>query len=295
MHRSISRIGLFTLVLVTAAQAQTTGTGGTGTTPTSPLDRTPSQNLDAYRQQSPGTAVRAAIARHNGFLDDTIRARRSGGGSQQPATPTTPTTPTTGGDALGGLLGSLGGQLGDLSGLLGGLTGASGASGGAGGSNLGGLNVPAGFPPELLAQIQQVLAQGGSGQNARSLDTAADGVTPKLQPQAQTQQPQPTTAQPSFRVRLLNSLMTTFFTALTVAFSSPQFSDMISTALSDVFLPPADSAADGASGNGNDNGDGSGDGGSIDDVDDGGNSDEEPVVIQTPVGGLRPAWNLTAA
>jgi hypothetical protein len=82
---------------------------------------------------------------------------------------------------------------------------------------------------------------------------------------------------------------------LTVAFSSPQFSDMISTALSDVFLPPADSAADGASGNGNDNGDGSGDGGSIDDVDDGGNSDEEPVVIQTPVGGLRPAWNLTAA
>jgi hypothetical protein len=204
--------------------------------------------------------VQQSISRHNELTNARVNAGRvnpaAAGVENSGDTGTGASTsdPLGGlGSLLGGLLG--GGSLGgvDLGSLLGGGTTTGGST--TGGTSTGGVNVPSNIPPEVIQALQNagiLKAQNG----------AADSALDKSDQTAQTTTP---TSQPSFRVRLLTQLTTTFFAALTVGFQSRDFINSLADELRRVrnrLMPPANDGSGDGDGDGDD-GDGDGDGGGI--------------------------------
>lgn len=260
MNRALA---LIVALLAPAALAQTDA-------PADPLDRSVVENLRAARtERAPGNVIKQALARHNQIVEDRLDEARFGSGDGEDdddgtdtgGAPATPGGSSGGLSGIGDLIDSLGG-IGGISGLLGGLGGGGLTTGGgaAGTGSFGNL------PPEALALIQaagiDISSLGGIGSTgSRSKDR-----TP-LTAQAVTDDEE---VRP-FRLRLADSLLSTFFTAATLAISSPTFVDLLADGIRDLMSAGSADADD----DGND--DNGGNGGSNDDDSDDG--DEPDSII----------------
>ncbi len=251
MKRSL--VGLWVALLLSspAAWGQTTGGSGSNNDGGSLADRQPVENVrgGAVRERAPGRVIDAARARHLGLRDARLAAQRSGDTSGLAREP----------DAASGLSGSssnlFGGSISSLLNtfLNSGLAGALGGQGGTSGTGLSNL------PPEVL----QMLADAGislSDLNQKQKeDPSADSVSsPKSSSRAQTNDGQD---EPKFVVRWADAMLTTFFTAVMVAFQTQDFIGLLKDAFRPLFTPQGANSDGGDGGsNGGQNG-GTGDGG----------------------------------
>ncbi|MFO0838109.1 MAG: hypothetical protein U1D55_06235 [Phycisphaerae bacterium] len=247
MPRNFVRALAAFAILTPIAFGQSTGTTTTPSSGTPQIGRLPSDNMRSFRDRAPGTWVQRAIARHKGTGSSTSNTGSTTNNSSSTSTSNSSSS------GLSGLLNSVlsSGLLGNLGSTLGGLTGASSTSGSTTGTNTtsttgtnttnssttGTNGIPSNVPQSV---IDQIVAAGIDPNTifAKSTDAASDGTqtNPKTTPREQSSTTT-TTTQP-FKVRLANTLLQTFFTALTVGFQSQNFI----TSLKDMFrplLPPA--------------------------------------------------------
>ena len=240
---------------------------------TSILDRSPSENasVGAAAARGPASWVARARARHNQLIQSRVTANpqiddpRNFGNSGS--------TGSSGADLLGGLAGLLGGTGGSsISDLLN-LAGSFGIDTSNIGGLLSGQQTPAASTGGGISQgdvadagaedaLAQLLAlrDGLDSAKLRSQardDTSAGGELNsfgflKDDPRAQQQ----TTDEPKFAVRLVDSWMSTVFTALTIGMQTPAFIDTLADGLRSIFgLPDPDAADNGTNtGGGTDGG-----------------------------------------
>ncbi len=269
------RTGVILVALAAVAGISGTALGQSSTTDGTPvLGNSASQNLRSFRQRAPGSWVQLAIRRHNG--EDVAPANSTTGNSG------TNTSTGSGGisDLINSVLGSglLGGT--NIGGLLGGTTNTTNAGSGTTNTSTGtattGGDRPSGIPSNVpQSVIDQIIAAGIDPNTifAKSLDDpvidAADdasanaGSSNTQIKQSVREQTTTPTSQPAFRTRLLNTLMQTFFTALTVGFQSQDFIDALKDGLRPLIRPQA-ASSDGGNGSSDGSGGGIEDGGTGD-------------------------------
>jgi hypothetical protein len=272
------------------------------TDPNTPLaDNSPAQNVTAaaLRARAPGNWVNAARARHTELINARVNGPRFGSpvqDSQEQGTADSGST-TGGTSSLGDLITELtgSGALGSLANLFTGTT-SSGAAGilGALGTSTGSTTGSttgdfAGIPADALAMIEAA-GIDISDLSAKSLDDGASGAIARLPgkdvvSRAQSQDDR------KFHVRLVDSLLSTLFTALSVGFQTPEFIDSLKGFLQPIFIPPTPTdtggqdTGDGGDGTGNGGGGsgttGDGGGGGIEDLDpSGGESDDTQSIVR---------------
>ena len=192
-------------------------------------ENTPADNASggAVRERSPARIVDSARARHRALAQARRAAQVSRDASSLLADPGTTSTSGSS-DLLGSLLG--GGSSNLLStllnsGLLGSLTGTTGTTGTTGSSSL---------PPEVLQMIQAA-GIDVSSLNLKSKDSTASEVkTSSLTQQTSTT----TTTEPrSFGARWADAMFSTFFTAVTVGFQTPDFIKILKDAFRPFLIP----------------------------------------------------------
>lgn len=241
-------------------------------------DRTPQENVQsaALQERSPGAIIRAAIARHSGLINDRVRnrgadaaeeaaANADSGGSTSSSSSTDAglgdlLSSLTGGalsadtiNAFTGLLGSDG-----ISSLLSGgvstLLGSGSTTTASAGSSTNGTSSTtstSGATPTAAQQssLEQLLAlrdQFAGGSQSKAIQASGDanaGRAPVSQ-SAKTAQRSQTNGgdddeEPSFRVRLYNSWLSTIFTAVTAGFRTRDFIDSLKDALRPALGLPA--------------------------------------------------------
>ena len=269
------------LAAFASAQTQTT---------TSLADSTPQDNVagGAVSQRSPGTWVKAALARHMALQAIRLTGPRNG----QPNTTeaqaqfgsgtTSSTAATTGGlSGLLSLVSKLGstGSLGNLTGLLGNLTNGSttGSTTTTGTSTTGtgtnytladliAMGQAAGATQKSIntsSTIQDSSASGTAVAAAAQTPTAGGAIGRLPKPTAVEQSSTGTTttqpaATPSFGTRLVTAMTSTFFTAITVGFKSSLFVNALKDALRLLILPPAQQSTNSTNSTSNSNSSSSG-------------------------------------
>ncbi len=297
----MSRLPLMVLgcvVLTGWAMAQTTTTVSTDL-----RSQTPTENLTGAGSRSPGTWVRAAIARHIGLMGIRLTgprfgepnteeaAARFGGGSSA--------TGTNGGlsglDALLNLASQFGVDTSALGGLMGGTTGGSGTVGGTTGGTIPPPSNGTNYTLEDLIRLGQMYEAGSGMSTGTQKGVAGTMVTAQTSDDwtrdesgAVGRLPKPayrlqgvsslipqTTEELDFRTRWANSLLQTFFTVLSTGLTSSAMVTVIKDALRPLMFPDVDSE-------GNDDGDGSG---GDDSGGDGGGSGGSGIEDNPPGGG----------
>ena len=303
MNRFAVTVGLVATLFIATGWAQDDD-------PNAPLaEKSPAQNVRAaaLHARAPSNWVNAARARHAELINARVNGPRYGNpvqDSQEQGTAGSDgsTSGTSGlGDLITQLTGS--GALGSLANLFTGATGLGETSTSTGGNGVLGSVGPstgdtsdslAGIPADALAMI----AAAGidiTDLLAKSRDDNASGAIAKLPSKdvvsrAQSQDDR------KFHVRLVDSLLSTLFTALSVGFQTPEFIDSLKGFLRPVFIPATptdngaqgDGTADGGEGSGT-TGDGGGDangGGGIEDLNP---SEGEPDDTGSIVRHVRPA------
>lgn len=292
MLRKLLGIGV-ALTFVAAAGAQTTATQpapGDGL-----ADRSPSENVGGgvLRARAPSVWTNAARSRHNQLMQDRLRAARFGDNAPDAAQGGAGSSgSSTSGSGLSSLLGLLGGGgsiANSFGNSLGGGTPATGGTLGSGGSidqntlamllNLlaaSGVDTT-GFADQLGSQQKSVATQ--KSYRASIVDLTGENAVMDLR--AQTNNGGATTTEP-FKTRLVNSLLTTLFSSLTLAFQSADVIGGFADFFTPLFAPPATDggttdggATDGGATDGGTTDGGGSTGGGIEDVPptDGGNTD----------------------
>ncbi len=258
------------LIGITAvAAAQTT------TTDQNLSDRTPQENVQsaALQERSPGGIIRAAIARHSGLIADRVRnrgaeaaANSDSGGSTSGSSSTDGglgdlLSSLTGGafsadtiNAFTGLLGSDGISSllgGGVSSLLGGGAATTTSGNGSSTTTTGTTTSAGGATPTAAQQssLEQLLAlrdQFAGGSQAKAIRASSDanaGRAPVSQSAKTAQRSQSNGGsddeEPTFRVRLYNSWLSTIFTAVTAGFRTRDFIDSLKDALRPALGLPA--------------------------------------------------------
>lgn len=219
---------------------------------------------------TPGSWVRAAIGRHNTFIDLRVNAVRGGG--QAGFLSSSSGTGTSSSGSLSGSLGSLGSLL-DLAGGLGGLGGLGSLTGTSGTGSSGSTTGQDFTLADLLAMAE------GVQQPRSDAATTADPKSTQFQQQSTTRvggaainrlskpedRGQETTDEPEFKIRWADAMLTSIFSALALGLQSTAFIQALEDALRPIIYPPAatDSGTDGSggSGSGADGGGSSGGGG----------------------------------
>jgi len=279
-------------------------------TTTSLSDRTPQENAGAgqVRGRSPGTWVRAAVARHNGLMNQRLTGPRFGQPNTEEAELRFRGNGSTGSTSgFGGLADLLslatqftsGTSTGGLADLIGNLAGGSTGSttGSASGTTSGGSVIP---PPangteytleDLIALGQQY---GGTQKtiNTSSKLVAGESVSknsayqersgrvfggaiarlPKAEDRFQSND---TVQETPFRIRWANAMLQSFFSALTLGLQSQQFIDSIKDVLRPIMIPPANTSSDSSgssTSDGSSSSDSSSSTGGIEDISSGGGS-----------------------
>lgn len=241
MTRLLRAIGA-SAALALAASAQTTTPVTTDTNSTNTTDTTTSTDLSqnsplenvkaaAVGARAPGRIVTAARTRHTSLTTDRLTFQRSGG-SEVPdsfmiASNSSSSSST---DLLSSLLGGLLGG-GDLSSLLGGLTGGTGTTDTTGDTT----GNTSGLPQEVIDMITN------AGINVNDIPSATGRVrdatsTTDTKTSSRAQTTTPTTQEP-FRVRWANAMLSTFFTQLVFAFSTPDFRSTIKDFIRPILRP----------------------------------------------------------
>ena len=245
--------------------------------PNAPLaENSPAQNVSAaaLRARAPSNWVNAARARHTELINARVNGPRFGNpvqDSQEQGTAgsDSSTSETSDlGDLIAQLTGS--GALGSLANLFTGATGLggtstdTGASGvlGALGSSTGGTTGSfTGIPADALAMIEAA-GIDLSELSAKSLDddSVSGGIarlpSKDVVSRAQSQDDR------KFHVRLVDSLLSTFFAALSVGFQTPEFIDSLTGFLRPIFIPPTPTDTGSQDSGGQDGGTTDGGGGS---------------------------------
>lgn len=248
------------------------------------LNAAPRDNVSAgsLSSRSPGNAIREAISRHNGLQAERLR----GAGSQESTNEGSAATgnTNTGGGSLTDLLGGLGGSLGSgLAGTLnsvlntvGGSAMSTGTSTNSGTTSTGGSGSTTGsrytiedllrlrdtgsLKPQNTAQSINQDQTKSTANTSAATSASSGGAIARLTKTAQTAQTN-NGSELKFRHRLVNSWLSTFFTALTFGFSSQDFIDTLADGIRPLIYPPTD---DGSGDDGSDGGSDSGEG--IEDV-----------------------------
>jgi len=243
MNRFAVAVGLVATLFIATGWAQDND-------PNAPLaENSPKQNVSAaaLRARAPSNWVNAARARHTELINARVNGPRFGnpvqdGQEEGTAGSDSSSGGTSGlGDLITQLTGS--GALGSLANLFTGATGTAangvlGTIGPSTGGTTGGTSGDlAGIPPEALAMI----AAAGidiSGLSAKSRDDGASGAIARLPSKDVVSRAQSQDNR-KFHVRLVDSLLSTFFTALSVGFQTSEFIDSLKGLLRPVFIPAA--------------------------------------------------------
>lgn len=308
MNRFAVTVGLVATLFIATGWAQDDD-------PNAPLaEKSPAQNVRAaaLHARAPSNWVNAARARHAELINARVNGPRYGNpvqDSQEQGTAGSDgsTSGTSGlSDLITQLTGS--GALGSLANLFTGASGLGGTSTSTGGNGVLGSVGPstgdtsdslAGIPADALAMI----AAAGidiTDLFAKSRDDNASGAIAKLPSKDVVSRAQSQDSR-KFHARLVDSLLSTFFTALSVGFQTSEFIDALKGFLRPVFIPatPTDSGtpdsgdqgdgtADGGEGSGTtgDGGGGASGGGGIEDLNP---SEGEPDDTGSIVRHVRPA------
>jgi hypothetical protein len=292
MFRILTAASIVLSLFVMAGAAQTqTGTALTASTPQE------NAGGGGVSQRSPGTWIRAALARHNTLKGLRVNGPRFGQQNTtevqaaQLAAATGNAATTTGG--LGGLLdlvnqftGGSGANLGNLTNLLGNLTGGSstttgGTSTTTGSTTSGGTNYTL---ADLIAMgqaaggtqksstnavVSQPAGQTASANNstARTINGntfgGAIGRLPK--PEERFQTATTTTTQPAstpkFGTRWVTAMTSTFFNAIALGMQSDAFITALENALRPLILPQSSGSSNSGTGSGSGSGSGTTTGG----------------------------------
>ncbi|HUU95776.1 MAG TPA: hypothetical protein VM487_08545 [Phycisphaerae bacterium] len=304
MNRFALTVGLVATLFIATGWAQDDD-------PNAPLaEKSPAQNVraTALHARAPSNWVNAARARHAELINARVNGPRFGNAvqDQQDQGAADSAGSTSGTSGLGDLITQLtgSGALGSLANLFAGASGLGGTSTGTGasgvlanigtstGSTTGGTTGSlAGIPADALAMI----AAAGidiSDLSAKSRDDSASGAIARLPSKDVVSRAQ-SQDNSKFHVRLVDSLLSTFFTALSVGFQTSEFIDSLKGFLRPIFIPttPTDTGTqgggtpDGGGGSGT-TGDGTGGGGGIEDLSP---SESEPGDTGSIVRHVRPA------
>jgi hypothetical protein len=236
-------------------------------------DKTPFENskAGAADARGPGSWVDRARARHNTLITQRVRGDGSGSGLASPGSSSSGGSST---NLLSGLTDLI--NLASQAGIsLGGSTlgGASSTtipnSGSSGTTSSGGVSaadIEAAGATDAFNQLLQL--QSGLTSQARQdpLDAEFDDMGfPKSDQRSQTQTPTTPEEEDSFQIRLVDSWLSTIFTAVTLGFQSRDFIDMLADNLRPILRPDLVQPTDNTGGDGN-TGDNTGTGGSLDDL-----------------------------
>ena len=237
MNRLAIAAALAAILCVPAAWTQDTAGESSGT---ELADGTPAQNASpgSVRQRAPGTWINAARARHSELIEQRVNGPRFGQFVEDDL------QADSGSSSLGSGFASSGGAVG---------SGTSGTTSG----------IPDNIPPEVIQMIEDA-GIDTSQLFAKGRDDDASGTVEQL-PEKDIDSRAQSQDDRKFHVRLADSLLSTFFTAVTVGFQSRDFIDALTGFLRPIFAPPAEDDAGGDQ-TGDTSGDtGSGTGGSSDD------------------------------
>ena len=218
---------------------------------------TPQEKVGAGSLQgrAPGTAIRQALARHNSLKQE----RLSEAGTSQSANGNGTSTSGTSTNALSSLLSLAGGSLGGVSSSLGGLLGgtttgtSTGTTTGTGTST--GTTGGSQYTLDDLIRWRDtgVLTSGGNQSKPIASDVttpASDDIVAQFAKSALTAQSTTPVTETKFRVRLTNSLLSSFFTAMTFGMQSSSFINTLKDALRPLIPKATTSDNTGGSGTG---------------------------------------------
>ncbi len=280
MNRFALTVGLVATLFIATGWAQDDDPNATL------AEKSPAQNVRAaaLHARAPSNWVNAARARHAELINARVNGPRFGNAvqDQQDQGAADSAGSTSGTSGLGDLITQLtgSGALGSLANLFTGATGlGTGTTAGTGSAATGASDDFPDIPPEALAMIE---AAGIDITDlfAKSRDDNASGAIAELPSKDVVSRAQSQDSR-KFHARLVDSLLSTFFTALSVGFQTSEFIDSLKGFLRPIFIPatPTDSGtpdsgdqgdgtADGGGGSGT-TGDGGGDtsgGGGIEDL-----------------------------
>lgn len=258
---------LLALSLLLAAALGVAGAQSTTATTNEALNldaRAPQENASAgwVSQRAPGTWVRAAIGRHSEYIAARVNGPRFGEFSDLLMQGiSTSGSSSSGSSASGGISGLLD-QFGDVTDLINTFAGTGGTTTtGGSGTSLEDLiairDYYAALEGEGTTKTEKRIDRSSTTQ-ARNGYTFGGAIARLPKAEERFQDTNTTTDEPKFITRLVTAWTETFFDAISLAFLTPQFREVIADGLRPLLLPDA---ADG-SGNG-----GSSSGDSIDDID----------------------------
>jgi hypothetical protein len=223
---------------------------------------TPQEKVGAgsLQERSPGAAIRQALQRHNSLNQE----RLSEAGTNQSANGNG--TSASGGtgassNALSSLLSLAGGSLGGISSSLGGLLGGTTTGTSTGtttGTSTGTSTGATGGSQYTLDDLIRwrdtgVLTSSGNQSKpltAQSTAAASDDIVAQFAKSALTAQSTTATTETKFRVRLTNSLLSSFFTAMTFGMQTSSFINTLKDALRPLIPKATTSDNTGGSGTG---------------------------------------------
>ena len=263
MFRIAAAVGLVALFSGSASAQDASDSSTAGKTP---AENNQTGNIAA---RSPGSWVNQARQRHSGFINLRVKGdpRTADRSEMLPGSGGTSGSSDGGLGALGSLLGLLGGSGGtpglsdllDLADQAGVDTNALLGSGGSTntGSSSGGNGLTEDDLPQELLDLRDLANQ----QTQQIRNDSPFGGVDLFAADKDDARSQQQNDEPRFRTRLVDSLLQTTFTALTFAFQTPDFIDMLADVFRPIFAPPsddtenagADAPADGASGQDADN------------------------------------------
>ncbi|MBU0638925.1 MAG: hypothetical protein KKB50_08680 [Planctomycetes bacterium] len=254
MIRSLISLGLVAVLMASGAWAQTTDDQGL-------QDRPPQENVRSgyVQQRAPSTWIDAARARHNSLISERLTAPRFGeravGTIENSNSASSSGSSITDLISLVGSLGSSSDLLGSVSGLLGGTTNSGSQT-----STTGSSTTTSGSQYTIADLLALRDAMIGS---SKSLDGGvSDTTTSTKEPTDRSQ----TTDTRKFHVRLRDSLLQTFFTALVVGLQTNDFVTILKDGLRPLLTWPAFGGTD-SDGTDSTNGDGDSTNGGGDTID----------------------------
>lgn len=241
MNRILIAATLMAILCVPAAWTQDAATQSSGT---QLADGTPVENASPgnVRERAPGTWINAARARHSNLIEQRVNGPRFGHFVEGDTQANSGSTGSTGGpsslsDLIGQLTGS--GALGSLAGLLGSSSlGSSFGSSSSAGNSSASTALSEAFPNVPSDVLQMILNSGidVSQLTGKSRTDSTNGTTAQVSDKSTSSTAQ-TQDNRKFHARLADSLLSTFFTSLTVGLQSQQFIDALKGFLRPVFAP----------------------------------------------------------
>jgi hypothetical protein len=247
--------------------------------------------VGAVHGGTPGSWVRAAIARHNELIDLRVNAARAGEEAGVRPTATGQTSGTSGtSSSLGDLssllsLASQYGDLGSLGSLIGSLTGSTTGSTTDSGSGTGNYTLAdlialgQAYGNQKTRNTQQTAASTSQGSSSSGTTQSSNqrvfggaiARLPKPEERFQQATTQPSGSELGFGTRWANAMLQTLFTSLTLGFQSDAFIEALKDALRPLVLPSSNQGS--GTGNGSGNGSSGNGGNGIEDLTpaDGGN------------------------